>query len=325
VADYLLDRERDAEMLDEITHQALVEFYVAARMAASVHELPDVLTRPAEGDDPGGSIARQMAVIRSLRARILAEQEPLFLLLQEAAHQLEIIFDPLHASLDHLLGQAAALGPELAEATRANLHRLQHAGVALLLPLTYMAENQGHFAQGTDSYWQACEPGLDCERFLRQFDLRDRDHADAIIRARVLLQSYDALRSLLPARSAGERLALTSFDTLAGDTDHLRIAAATVMMMIDQSGLRTDARFRAIREVLALAMTRQGYCNRGNLSDLVRVTLRRRERPDATAPAEAGTQPIAPPVPLSPDLSATVSSSADRRKTLERTSDPKAS
>ncbi len=277
VVDYVLDREQELDTLEEITHGALVEFYVAARLAGSVHELPDVLTQPAEGDDAGGSIARQMAVIRSLRAKVIADQEPLFLLLQEAAHQLEVIFDPLHASLDHLLGQAALHGPAMAEATRKNLYRRQDAGLALLIPLTCMAERLGVFAESTDKYWSACETASDREQFLRQFDVRDQEHADALIRARILLHQFEALRSLIPTQATGERTALASFDTMAGDADRLRIGAATVMTMIDQSGLRTDARFRAVRKVLSVAMARQGYCNRGNLSDLVRVTLKLRD------------------------------------------------
>ncbi len=307
VVDYVQDRERDFDTLEEITHQSLVEFYLAARLAGSVHELPDVLTRPAEGDDAGGSIARQMAVLRSLRARVIADQEPLFLLLQEAAHQLEIIFDPLHASLDHLLGQAALLGPAMAEATRRNLHRRQDTGLALLIPLTCMAERQGVFAEGTDAYWLASETASDQERFLRQFDVRDQEHADALIRARILLHQFEALRSLIPTQATGERTALASFDTMAGDADLLRIGAATVMTMIDQSGLRTDARFRAVREVLSVAMARQGYCNRGNLSDLVRVTLKLRDNAGNTMFLTKGMlSPARTAAVLAPDLQAAV-------------------
>lgn len=307
VVDYVLDHRDDYDTLEEITHQSLVEFYVAARMAESVRELPDVLTRPAEGDDAGGSIARQMAVIRSLRAKVIADQEPLFLLLQEAAHQLEIIFDPLHASLDHLLGQAAALGPALAEATRRNLHRRQDPGLALLIPLTCMAERQGTFATGTEAYWSACEAASDREQFLRQFDVRDQAHADALIRARILLHQFEALRSLITTHAPGERTAFASFDTLAGDADQLRIAAATVLTMIDQSGLRTDARFRAVREVLSVAMTRQGYCNRGNLSDLVRVTLKLRDSAGNTMFLTRGSlAPARTAAVLAPDLHAAV-------------------
>jgi hypothetical protein len=307
VVDYVLDHRDDFDTLEEITHQALVEFYVAARMAGSVHELPDVLTRPAEGDDAGGSIARQMAVIRSLRAKVIADQEPLFLLLQEAAHQLEIIFDPLHASLDHLLGQAAALGPAIAEATRTNLHRRQDPGLALLIPLTCMAERRNRFAEDTDAYWSACEAASDREQFLRQFDVRDPAHADALIRARILLHQFEALRSLIMTHAPGERTAFASFDTLAGDADQLRVAAATVMTMIDQSGLRTDARFRAVREVLSVAMTRQGYCNRGNLSDLVRVTLKLRDSAGHTMFLTRGAlAPARTAAVLAPDLHAAV-------------------
>ncbi len=303
VVDYISDRAQDSETLDEITHQALVEFYQAARMAGSVRELPDVLTRPAEGDDAGGSIARQMAVIRSLRAAIIADQEPLFLLLQETAHQLEVILDPLHASLDQLLGQAAGLGPAIAEATRWNLYRMQDAGLALVIPLTCMAERLGVFAEGTDAYWSTCETSVDQEQFLRQFDVQNREHADALIRARILLHQFEALRSLIPAHATSERTAFTSFDTLAGDADQLRIAAATVMTMIDQSGLRTDARFRAVREVLVVAMARQGYCNRGNLSDLIRVTLKQRDSAGNTIFLTRGTQtPARVSAVLSPDL-----------------------
>jgi hypothetical protein len=307
VVDYVLDHRDDYDTLEEITHQALVDFYVAARMAASVHELPDVLTRPAEGDDAGGSIARQMAVIRSLRAKVIVDQEPLFLLLQEAAHQLEIIFDPLHASLDNLLGQAALHGPALVEATRQNLYRRQDAGLALLIPLTCLAERQGAFAGSTDAYWSACEAASDREQFLRQFDVRDQAHADALIRARILLHQFEALRSLVSIHAAGERTAFASFDTLAGDADQLRIGAATVMTMIDQSGLRTDGRFRAVREVLAVAMTRQGYCNRGNLSDLVRVTLKLRDSAGNTMFLTRGTlSPTRTAAVLAPDLHAAV-------------------
>ena len=307
VVDYVLDHSEDQDPLEEITHQALVEFYVAARMVASVRELPDVLTRPAEGNDAGGSIARQMAVIRSLRAKVQAGEEPLFVLLQEAVHQLEAIFDPLHASLDHLLGQAAALGPALAEATRTNLYRRQDAGLALLIPLTCMTERLGWFAAGTDAYWSACEATSSREQFLRQFDVRDEAHGEALIRARILLHQFEALHSLLTARAAGERTVFTSFDTLAGDADQLRIAAATVMTMIDQSGLRTDARFRAVREVLSAAMTRQGYCNRGNLSDLVRVTLKLRDSAGNTMLLTRGSlAPARTAAVLAPDLQATV-------------------
>ena len=98
-------------------------------------------------------------------------------------------------------------------------------------------------------------------------------------------------------------MALASFDTMTGDVDLLRTAAATVMTMIDQSGLRTDPRFRAIREALGLAMARQGYCNRGNLSDLVRVTLKRRDGSGETlflSKATAAASPV--PAILSPNL-----------------------
>lgn len=307
VVDYVLNRGPDVEMLEENTHQALVEFYVAARMAGSAHELPDLLTRPAEGDDAGGSIARQMAVIRALRAGIIADQEPLFLLLQTASHELEVILNPLHASLDHLLGQAAALGPGIAEATRWNLYRMQDSGLALLIPLTCMAERMGMFAESTDAYWSNFEPATDRARFLRQFDIQNQEQADALIRARILLHQFEALRSLIPPHAARERMALASFDTMAGDADLLRAGAATVITMIDQSGLRTDQRFRAVREVLVLAAARQGYCNRGNLSDLVRVTLKRRDTASETTAPTAGTQPRPQaPTILSPDLHVTV-------------------
>lgn len=307
VADYLADRSEDTDTLEEATHQTLVEFYQAARMVESVRELPDVLTRPAEGDDPGGSIARQMAVIRSLRAKTMLNQEPIFLLLQEAAHQLEVILNPLHASLDHLLGHAAGLGPAIAEATRGNLHRLQDAGLALLIPLTCMAERLGVFADGTDAYWQSCEPATDREQFLRQFDVLGREHADALIRSRILLHQFEALRSLFPNHAAWDRTAFASFDTVAGDADLLRAGAATVKTMIDQSGLRTDPRFRAVREVLTLAMARQGYCNRGNLSDLVRVTVKQRDSAGHTIfLTKAGSTPARAAAVLAPDLHATV-------------------
>lgn len=307
VVDYVSDRERDSETLEEITHQALVEFYQAARMAESVHELPDVLTRPAEGDDAGGSIARQMAVIRSLRAKIIADQEPVFLLLQEAAHQLQVILNPLHASLDQLLGHAAGLGPAIAEATRWNLYRMQDAGLALLIPLTCMAKRLGVFSEGTDAYWLTYETTTNQEQFLRQFDVQDQEHADALIRARVLLHQFEALRSLIPTYAARERTAFASFDTMAGDADLLRAGAATVMTMIDQSGLRTDPRFRAIREALDLAMARQGYSNRGNLSDMIRVTLKQRDSSGNTIFLTKGTQTSARvSAVLSPDLNITV-------------------
>ncbi len=307
VVDYVSDHERDSETLEEVTHQALVEFYQTARMTESVHELPDILTRPAEGDDAGGSIARQMAVIRSLRDKIIADQEPLFLLLQEAAHQLEVILNPLHASLDHLLGHAAGLGSVIAEATRWNLNRMQDAGLALLIPLTCMAERLGVFAEGTDAYWLTYETTTNQEQFLRQFDVQDQEHADALIQARILLHQFEALRSLIPPHAARDRTAFASFDTIAGDADLLRAGAATVMTMIDQSGLRTDPRFRAIREVLDLAMARQGYSNRGNLSDLIRVTLKQRDSSGSTIFLTKGTlTPARVSAVLAPDLHAAV-------------------
>ncbi|MFM8470800.1 MAG: hypothetical protein ACKODH_12700 [Limisphaerales bacterium] len=307
VVDYLLERERDDKTREELTHQALVDFYQAARMVESVRELPDVLTRPAEGDDLGGSIARQMTLIRSLRARMIAAQEPLFLLLQEATHQLEIILNPLHASLDQLLVQAAGLGPDFAEATRANLYRQQDAGLALLIPLTCLAERLGPFAGSTADYWAACEIATDYEQFLRQFDVLSPAHADALIRSRILLHHCEALRSLFPTHAARDRTAFASFDTLAGDADLLRAAAATVKTMIDQSGLRTDARFRAVREVLTHAMARQGYCNRGNLSDLVRVTPKLRDASGQTIfLTKAGSAPARTAAGLAPDLTTTV-------------------
>lgn len=304
VVDYVLDRQRDAASLEEVTHRAMVKFYVMARLAGGINELPSGLTRPAEGEDAGGSIARQLAIIRSLRAGIQADQEPLFILLQQARHQLEVIFDPLHLRLGQLLSQATGLGPVLAEATRANLHRQQDAGLALLVPLTCMAEQAGSFAGGTEFYWSLNETTTDRGQFLQQFDVRDAAHAEAIIQARILLHHFEALRGLVPDQAVRERMTFGSFDTLAGDADQLRIGAATVMAMIDQSGLGTDARFRAVREVLVEARARQGYSNRGNLSDLVRVTLRRQadELVNATATCTEGTQLIfRPSTTLVPD------------------------
>lgn len=307
VVDYVSDRSEDFEALEEITHEKLVEFYVAARMAGNVHELPYELTRPAEGDDTGGSIARQMAIIRALRAGIIADQEPLFLLLQAATHELEVILNPLHADMDHLLGQASVLGPALAEATRWNLYRMQDAGLALLIPLTCMAESVGLFADTTDAYWAAREPTTDQARFFRQFDIQNQEHADALVRTRILLHQFEALRSLIPAHATKDRAALASFDTMAGDAELLRTGAATLLTLIDQSGLRTDARFRAVREVLSVAMTRQGYCNRGNLSDLVRVTLKLRDSAGNTMFLTRGTlTPARSAAVLAPDLQATV-------------------
>ena len=307
VVDYLTDSASDPETLEEITHQALVEFYQAARLVPSIRDLPDVLTRPAEGDDAGGSIARQMAIIRALRARIITAQEPLFLLLQEAVHQLEVIFDPLHSGFEHLLLQATALGPELAEQTRVNLHRLQDARLALLIPLTCMAERLGIFAESTTGYWTNCEPRTDREQFLRQFDVQGPAHADALIRARILLHQGAALHRLLLNHTARDRAAFPSYDTLAGDTDQLRTGAATLLTLIDQSGLRTDARFPAIREVLTLALARQGFCNRGNLSDLVRVTLKQRDNAGHTIILTRGqSMPARTTAVLAPDLHATV-------------------
>jgi hypothetical protein len=80
-----------------------------------------------------------------------------------------------------------------------------------------------------------------------------------------------------------------------------------VRTMIDQSGLRTDARFRAVREVLSVAMTRQGYCNRGNLSDLVRVTIKLRDSAGHTMFLTRGAlAPARTAAVLAPDLHAAV-------------------
>lgn len=77
--------------------------------------------------------------------------------------------------------------------------------------------------------------------------------------------------------------------------------------MIDQSGLRTDPRFRAVREVLTLAMARQGYCNRGNLSDLVRVTVKQRDSAGHTIILTRGQPvPARTTAVLAPDLHAAV-------------------
>lgn len=276
VVDYVLDQERDAEILEEMTHQALVEFYQAARMAKSVHDLPDALIRPSEGEDSGGTIAQQMAVARTLKARVSTAQEPVFLLLQESVHQLDVIVNPAHASMEHLLGQASRLNEDVEETTRTGLYRLQDAGRALLLPLTCMAERRGIFQESLDSYWSVFEPATDKEKFLRQFDVQGEEHGEAIIRARILLQQYEALRALAPTYP-GERTAYASFDTMSGDAALLRISAAVVITMIDQSGLRSRKQLAAVRKVLEEAMTRQGFCKRGNLSDLVRVTLKERD------------------------------------------------
>ncbi len=158
-------------------------------------------------------------------------------------------------------------------------------------------------------------PSTDKARFLRQFDLQNQEHADALIRARILLHQFEALRSLIPTHAAKEQMAFASFDTMAGDADLLRTGAATVMTMIDQSGLRTDQRFRAVREILALAVARQGYCNRGNLSDLVRVTLKRRDVPAGTASPSDGTQFASrTPVVFAPDLHVAVTERRPARK-----------
>lgn len=276
VLDYVIDRHRDAELLEELTHQALVQFYQAARMAKSVHELPDALIRPSEGEDTGGTIAQQMAVVRTLRARVLQDQEPLFLLQQEAMHELAVIVNPLHANMEYLMGQAARISDHVEQATQRNLNRLQNAGRALLIPLTCLAEKRGVFNEGLDAYWAAFEQRTDKESFLRQFDVQGKEHAEAIICARILMQQYEALRALIPTYP-GERMAYASFDTMSGDAELLRISAAIIIAMIDQSGLRSRKQLGAVRRVLSEAMTRQGFCKRGNLSDLVRVRLKERD------------------------------------------------
>ena len=275
VIDYLANTGEDPEILEELTHQSLVEFYLAAHRARSVHDLPDTLIRPSEGEDAGGAIARQMAVIRLLKAKLAADQEPAFLLLQETVNELEVILNPMHADLDFLLGQAARVNPKRLPETRRRLYRMQDAGRGLLVPLACMAEDHGLFEHGLDSYWSDFETATDRDKFLRQFDVNGQAHAEAIIRARILLHEYEALRAMIPA--SGERGAYASYDSIAGDSTLLKISAAVVMTMIEQSGLRAEPRFNAIHQVLAAAMAKQGFCKRGNLSDLVRVTLKERD------------------------------------------------
>jgi len=306
VLEYVTDTNEDPEVLEELTHQSLVEFYLEAHRATSIHDLPDALIRPSEGEDTGGSIARQMAVVRLLKAKISTDQESAFLLMQEAVNELEVIVNPMHADLDFLLGQAARVNPKHVDETRDRLFRLQDAGRALLVPLACMADGCGLFEHGLDAYWADFEPATDKEKFLRQFDVNGREHAEAIIRARILLHQYEALRAIMPI--SGERSAYTSYDSLSGDTVLLKVSAAIVMAMIEQSGLRTEGRFSAVHRVLSVALARQGFCKRGNLSDLVRVTLKERDEFGNTIfmrrnPGErVGEQKFQPTFPLPGDV-----------------------
>lgn len=306
VVEYVSNNNEDPEILDELCHQALVEFYLEAHRARSVHDLSDALIRPSEGEDTGGSIARQMAVVRLLKAKISTDPDSVFLLLQEAVNELEVIVNPMHADMDFLLGQSARVNPKHVDETRESLFRLQDAGRALLVPLACMAEQKGLFEHGLDAYWNDFERATDREKFLRQFDVNGRSHAEAIIRARILLHEYEALRAMMPI--SGERGAYASFDNMAGDSVLLKISAAVVMAMIEQSGLRTEERFSAVHRVLSEALARQGFCKRGNLSDLVRVTLKERDEFGNTIfmrrnPGESvGEQKFQPTFPLPGDV-----------------------
>jgi hypothetical protein len=307
IVDYVSNTNEDPEILEELTHQALVEFYLEAHRAKRVQDLSDALIRPSEGEDTGGLIARQMAIIRLLKAKISTDQGSTFLLLQEAVNELEVVVNPMHADLDFLLRQAARVNPKQFEAARESLFRLQDAGRSLLVPLSCMADDKGVFEHGLDAYWSDFEPATEKEKFLRQFDINGREHADAIIRARILLHQYDALRAMMPV--SGERGAYASYDSVAGDTVLLKISAAIIMAMIEQCGLRTEIRFSAVHRVLSEALARQGFCKRGNLSDLVRVTLKERDefgntlfmrRPGAGSAGGQRLQPVFP-IPSDPD------------------------